>query len=423
MSLGLSLYLDIVRFLASLGVLGGHLVSEPFTKDAIWAPLGVYSTASVTVFFVLSGYVIGFVTETRERAAGAYAVSRVSRLYSVVLIGLVVTFLCDQIGMRYDPQLYRLRDVLMKPESWSGYLASLGFVNEYQIFHFGGIAPGTNGPFWSLSFEATYYLAAGLVLFVPRRLGLLAAALLLAAAGRTIAALLPLWLLGFALYRYRERISLSPRIALLLLPLSALALLGCDHLRHHLPSGNFGIYFPWDRSQRNRDLMFDYAVALIFAANLAAAQNWFARRPAPPQALERIGRWLGSLTFPLYCTHFPALCMFRALSPWPMDSTRNAMFLALATLGLAAAITPACERLKLWLRDWMRPSTLQSVQSVAAWPPQSGEQALVRSSVLSAGDSSRTLRGTSDRRLGRGPIKSRARGSTGCFSMSPVLIA
>lgn len=306
------------------------------------------------MFFVLSGYVIGYVTETRERVARNYAVSRISRLYSVVLIGLALTFLCDRVGMHYDPGLYRLPNVLMKPESWTGYLTSLAFLNEYQVFHFGGIAPGTNGPFWSLSFEATYYTVAGLALFVPRRLGVLAAMVLLAAAGRTIVALLPVWLLGFALYRWRARIGVSPRTALLLLPVSALALLGSAHLRHRLPSLNFGLFFPWDRSQRNRDLTADYLVALIFAAHLAAAQNCFARRAVPTRALERAGHWLGSLTFPLYRTHFPALCLFRALSPWAIDSTRNAIYLALSALGLAVAITPACERLKFWLRDRMR---------------------------------------------------------------------
>jgi peptidoglycan/LPS O-acetylase OafA/YrhL len=354
MSPGLSLYLDVIRFLASLGVLGGHLVSEPFTTDAVWWPLGAYSTPSVTVFFVLSGYVIGYVTESRERTAGSYAISRISRLYSVVLIGLALTFLCDRIGMHYDPGLYRLPNVLMKPESWTGYLASLAFLNEYQVFHFGGIAPGTNGPFWSLSYEATYYAVAGLVLFVPRRLGVIAALVLLAAAGRTITALLPVWLFGFALYRWRARVAISPRTALLLLPLTALALLGSAHLRRRLPGLNFGLIFPWDRSQRNRDLTADYLVALIFAAHLAAAQNWFTHRAAPRRALERVGHWLGLLTFPLYCTHFPALCLFRSLSPWAINSTRNAVFLALSTLGLAVAITPACEGLKLWLRRRLR---------------------------------------------------------------------
>src|SRR5579863_8933339 len=351
MSPGLSLYLDLIRFLAALGVLGGHLVSEPFTTEVLWPPLGAYSTASVTVFFVLSGYIIAYVTSTRERSAGAYAISRISRLYSVVLVGLVLTFACDRIGMRIDPGLYQRPNVLAKPESATGYLASLLFVNEYQVFHFGGIAPGSNGPFWSLSFEASYYLIAGLVLFAPRWVGLLASLALLSVAGRTVAALLPVWALGFALYRWRARISLSPTTALVLMPLTALALLGSSHLRHRLPSLNFGLAFPWDRSQRNRDLMSDYMVALIFAMHLAAAQRWLAQRANPGRMLSRIGHGLGTLTFPLYCTHFPALCLFRALSPWPMNSIANAVFLALAAIALAAAITPGCELLKRWLRE------------------------------------------------------------------------
>ena len=149
-----SLALDGVRFLAALFVLFDHLSSAPFTQNVIPARLGAYGDIAVTVFFVLSGYVIAHVVATREQNAADYAMARLSRLYSVVLPALLLTCAADALGAWLDPAFYAEQKVLWQPVSAAGYVSSALFVNEFQIFGFGGIAPGSNAPFWSLSFEA-----------------------------------------------------------------------------------------------------------------------------------------------------------------------------------------------------------------------------------------------------------------------------
>jgi peptidoglycan/LPS O-acetylase OafA/YrhL len=163
-----SLYLDVLRFLAALAVFLDHLSIHPITKDLIWHRLGAYGSIAVTIFFALSGHVIAHVTATRERTLARYAGARIARMYSVVLVALAATWMLDNLGMALNPDLYAMQRIMWKPQSLEGYAASLLFINEYQIFNFNGIVPGSNGPYWSLSFEVTYYAIAGLCLFAPR---------------------------------------------------------------------------------------------------------------------------------------------------------------------------------------------------------------------------------------------------------------
>ena len=75
-----SIYLDLVRSLAALAVVLDHaaglfrLPCYPF-----------WGHQSVMVFFVLSGYVICYVADTRETTPRAFVVARLARLWSVLV--------------------------------------------------------------------------------------------------------------------------------------------------------------------------------------------------------------------------------------------------------------------------------------------------------------------------------------------------
>jgi peptidoglycan/LPS O-acetylase OafA/YrhL len=345
----LLIYLDLIRIAAAIAVFCDHWSAEPFTGGRIWEALGFYGDLAVTIFFVLSGYVIAFVSATRENCARAYAVSRLSRLYSVAIVALLLTTVLDTVGARIDPGLYEVQKVLWKPESLAGYVSAFFFVNEFQIFQFGGIQPGTDGPFWSLSFEAAYYAIAGLLLFAPRRAGAIAALALLLMAGRTIAAMFPLWLLGFALFHWRRRLAPPSALAWVLFSISGLTLLWLPWALDFFPRKYFGLAFPWACGEFDRILAYDYAVALAFVSHLAAAMT-LAKDVKFPATASRVIRKFSAMTFPLYLMHYPALAFFRAVRPWPAESTANAAFLMISTFVLVAALTPVCERLKLVLR-------------------------------------------------------------------------
>jgi peptidoglycan/LPS O-acetylase OafA/YrhL len=360
-----SLYLDLVRFIAALAVFFSHLGTSPFTKNVLWWRLGEYGDAAVTVFFVMSGYVISFVSASGENNAESYFGSRVSRLYSIVLIALPLTFLFDTIGMALHSDFYAIQKVLLKQESLAGYISAFFFVNEYQAFGFNGISPGTNGPYWSLSFEATYYLLVGIVLFSRRMFWIPVTFVILALAGKTIAALLPVWALGFALYRMRtpEFKSTSPVHAVFWG--SALLLIFSPAIKQYLPSSSDHIFLPWGRGPFNRNLVNDYFIAAAFAAHLVSARVLLAEGLKPIDRLRSAIRWLGSLTFPLYMFHYPALCLFSAISPWGETSVYRAVFVSAMTGALVIVVTPVCDNLKTNIRkkfifkNFVHPSVLR----------------------------------------------------------------
>lgn len=91
-----SIYLDLVRFLAACLVYVYHSNQRWLIEPIL--PLAQHGHSAVIVFFVLSGYVIAYVTDTKERDWATYAASRLSRVYSVALPTIVLTLLLDSIG-------------------------------------------------------------------------------------------------------------------------------------------------------------------------------------------------------------------------------------------------------------------------------------------------------------------------------------
>ena len=224
------------------------------------------------------------------------------------------------------------------------------FLNEFQVFGFDGISPGINNPFWSLSFEGTYYLIAGLALFSGRIFWIPATLLLLALAGRTIIALLPVWAMGYALYHARLRLALPALAARGVFLGSAVLVLALPTIARHLPGDNFGAQFAWGRGPYNRNLVQDYVTAAALSLNLIAARQVLTDSIGIHARIKAIIEWAGSLTFPLYCIHYPAICLLVAMSPWPNTSGIHLAFVGLTIAALIVVVTPVCEGLKRTIR-------------------------------------------------------------------------
>lgn len=345
----LSVYIDVVRFAAAAAVFLAHLSFKHLSGDSVPWYISQFGDVAVAVFFVLSGFVIAHVVATRERDWKSYTVSRVSRLYSVILVAAVATLLFDWAGPRIDPQLYAGKLAFTKPPSVTGYAASALLVNEWHVFGFRGIAPGSNGPWWSLSFEGTYYLVAGFVLFTPRVISIPLSAAVLAMSGITIAVLFPLWWLGFGLYRLSQGLGRNAKIGGALFALGGLLLLIYPYVVWRIP--HLPISFEFGRGNYQRHVLADYYSATAFAIHLAGAQMLFVKTKTAPAAVERFSRWLGSMTFPLYLVHFPMLPFFAAALPLQKASATQAVAIAACTFLAVAAITPVCDWLKAQLRS------------------------------------------------------------------------
>jgi len=358
----MSAYLDLVRFLAALAVYIVHLAASPITEDFLPWQLSQFGSVAVTIFFVLSGYVIAHVVKNRERCWTSYTSSRMSRLYSVAIVAALITFAADWIGQAIAPDFYKIPKILSSPPSVQGYAASLSFLNEWQIFGFGGISIGTNGPWWSLSFEATYYLMAGLLLFAPVWISLPASAAILFAAGPTIAVLAPLWGLGYLLYKVNAAVRLSAWAALALFVVGGAAIAAYPYIGLLIPPPE--IPFPFGRGPFQRNVWADYFVALAFALHLTGANRLAMRWQTVPDTIARLFQRAGMLTFPLYLIHYPVLSLVAAVSPFDRHGVVHAAFVSALVAIVVIAATPICEWLKRVLRAEITPR-------LAKWKPAS----------------------------------------------------
>lgn len=345
-----SSYLDLVRFYAAFCVFIQHLAGRPFIENALLWRTADYTANVVPIFFVLSGYVIAHVIKLREHSAREYLEKRISRIYSVVLIALVLTWILDSIGTVINPILYSHSNVLLKDSGYAGYLFTLLLLNEYQVLNLGGIAPGTNGPLWSLSFEMTYYAVAGLIIFATKWWKFPAAVLVLALGGRTIVAMAPFWAAGFILYRAKNKLIFPLWLATPVFLSSLFFILKVGSFTEPWDK-NFGEFFPWSIGPFNRMLLNDYATTILFIINLTAAKNIFHDGFPASKKMHQVAAKLGSLTFTLYCIHFPIICFLAAVSPFSKSSWAHVAFIILIVMACTLIIAPLTDIFKNFLKN------------------------------------------------------------------------
>ncbi len=345
-----STYLDAVRLSAALVVMFSHFGQGVLGGGFLWQ-IKPFGSQAVDVFFVLSGFVIGYVTREKERDATTYAIARAARIGSVAFPALAATLLLDWIGTTIDPGLYpQLRPgaVTGDPRAFG---LSLLFLNETWQH----VVPGSNEPYWSLGFEVWYYVIFGIVAFASgrRRWLLVPAALMIA--GPKVAMLFPLWLLGVATHSASRRLRIGlAGSATLFVGSAALALAWAGwrlwRMHNGLPIVNDGAYdrpiFDWPA------IAIDYGAGLLFAANLLGFSITSARLGVRGGGrLGAIISWAAGATFTLYLLHFPLLVFFAAISPWPVATTAYRLYLPLATLVTVFLVAEVTERRK---RAWRR---------------------------------------------------------------------
>jgi peptidoglycan/LPS O-acetylase OafA/YrhL len=299
--LGQSLYLDLVRFLMALEVMIGHATFHGYTgRGFLWQldPFRHLQTA-VVGFFVLSGFVIAFAVKTRETGPRSYTVARVSRMHSVIVPALLLTWAADTLGQAINPGFYKTWDfpTPIPDGQVLRYLLSFFYVNNTGWLP--GMNPGSNGPFWTMTYEVFYYAMFGVAVFARGVARIAGLALLCVAGGLSILLYLPIWLLGAAAYHLQcgRRLPLRTAAATFLL-----SLLGTGTLSTLGPT--IKPLFP------GAAMLLYYAMGVLVALNL-----WSAATVAPSlaralQPAQGLIRWLGMLTFALYLGHRPLLNLF-----------------------------------------------------------------------------------------------------------------
>jgi peptidoglycan/LPS O-acetylase OafA/YrhL len=354
-----SIYLDLVRFTAALVVFASHFGTTKLTGGLFWQ-FQPYGPPAVAVFFVLSGFVIGFVTDQRETAGLVYGVSRAARIYSVALPALVATFVLDRLGHLANPAVYEvLRD---SPPEAVQFISGLFFCNELWYNH---IIIGSNSAYWSLGYEVWYYIIFGLAAFGPARWRWGLVALACAIAGPKILTELPLWLMGLGAYRLCARGSIGLAAGLVLC-LGSMALWGS----YEAAAALWGR--PFDVLDFRQNLMQNYVIGTLFAIHIVGFSAC-ARLIGPVLAtMERPIRWLAGATLTIYLFHQPVGYLLAAISPAPASSAVNRVIVFGGTAVCLLLIAQLTERRKdSWRRGIMRVATMAVGPRAAKRPVRS----------------------------------------------------
>lgn len=313
-----SLLLDLSRLLAALLVFFHH--AEQITKDRNLSALASFGHDSVVFFFILSGFVIAYVTRHKEKNLVDYATARLARLYSVALPSLVLTYGLFLTGNHFFPASYPAAG----ETDWATVLLSgMVFLN--------GNVP-TNAPYWSICYEAWYYVLFGLFFYLQgyRKYLFLLAGLLMA--GLNIMLLMPIWLLGFACFGKQDALPKNKVLGYALIVLS------------------LGVYL-WMRHWNVDDQLFEASAVLLGGAEQANATLHFSKRYLPDYLIaclfvvlfaglymvrddfqrgfsfcEKGIRLASSYTFALYLYHYPILLFLSHVT----DSSLKAISICLA---------------------------------------------------------------------------------------------
>lgn len=324
-----SIYLDLTRFLAALMVVLAHFEYFGAIPKGAWGLVPEMGRESVIVFFVLSGFVIASTMAQQRPSARAYAVARLSRLYSVALPVLLLGLACALAVRSFTD--------LVPPHSYV--LDKLYVYVPFHLLFLGqhwtlAEVPPYMEPYWSLNYEAWYYLLFGLACYLEGRRRVLLVALTLALMGYKLWLLLPVWLAGAWLCRRSHGPWLSLKAARAGWLASLVLLAAWVGLRLEDPLRMAAIaWWPFPALPLGSADRFlgDYVVCAIVLLNFACA------RDAGFSALERIGpavRLLASYTFTLYLSHAIVIALW--LSFYPQAGSAGA---GLVGLGAAIAAT------------------------------------------------------------------------------------
>lgn len=312
MTRSFSLYLDVLRILAAVVVVISHIGYPRFTDGRwFWVRELNLGSDAVVFFFVLSGLVIAFTAEAKDRTIGGFAFSRITRILSVALPALVIGWALDRTGAQLFPDFYALGWYEPLPIG-EQVLRGLSFSNEWAGME---TRLGTNGPYWSVSYEVAYYAIFAMAFYLR---GMLRVVLILSAviiAGLNIMLLAPCWVIGVLTWqRIKQGRKISPELARVFL--LAPFILYVTALTVDIPTSL--LYFTkiglgLDGLRFSDEFLWNGILAIGVGVHLVGAANLFHNEPTARRSTWV--KWLAGGSFSLYLMHYPLLQFFGPALP------------------------------------------------------------------------------------------------------------
>jgi|GEM_PF-1529920 len=307
LSLGKSSFLDFMRWIAALLVVIGHVelygrmlcgdlytgVSEGYTY------LASHSHAVVIVFFVLSGYLVAYSVENKQRKVeygfGEYFLDRWSRIYSVLIAAVLFTASIDFVGQHFS-QDYLNPNYVPQDRLWLRFSANLLSVQGVQGYR---MQLGTDPALWSIGYEFTYYLLFGFFAFRKQIFGrkqfycALAILLALIFIGVKMSGYFIIWLIGvwsFKLSKKMKRVISGFMLSVLLL--------GALLINHF-----FG-YSHVVESEYVQDLLLAMYLGFILIFDLSSKVS---------ESGAAINKTMAEFSYSLYAFHMPIIFFYYAV--------------------------------------------------------------------------------------------------------------
>ena len=303
---GVSSFLDALRIIAAMTVLLHHYLPPLFGADAHAIP----GHDAVIIFFVMSGYVIAYVTAERDRTVVRYAIHRLARLWSVLMPALGLSLLA---AILVGSQTLEVTPAIYSPARFAAAaLKTATFLGEGWFGQ--GPAP-YNIVVWSLNYEAWYYAIFAAFSFAPTRWRWMAAGGVLVLAGPGVATLFPCWMLGVWLFWNRGRLPLQPPAAYALFAACVTLYVFAYHYRLTFVSRHWLSELTAGQSYHLRgstSVIGDLLIAPLVAGSILAFEHMPAVNAASVRA-RRIMKIASSRTLSLYLFHMP---LFAILYGW-----------------------------------------------------------------------------------------------------------
>lgn len=267
MNKGMSIYLELIRVIATLLVLLSH--ASELAPEALQVVLSELRLGrdGVILFFVLSGYVITWCAIEKEKEWKKFVISRAARIYSVAIPGLLLGVMVSLFisFQQATPVDYTIQ------KAWIYYPLFLTFNSQSWL---GFLFPAGNFPYWSLSFEVWYYVFFGTLLFA-RKLKIVAIITVLLLMGPYIILFLPLWGLGSVLYFAKDKFVPSRFIAAMLFCVTFVLFIAIKitHLDNIVDTYNVALLGSLNSYLPAKQFLGDYLLAISATLNFFAAYH------------------------------------------------------------------------------------------------------------------------------------------------------
>lgn len=341
-----STYLDLFRFLAALTVMLAHLTFPEFVGDLIEYQ-GDYAGAGVVAFFILSGYVIAYVSAEKETDLRSYGINRLARIYSVALPALLLTMLLDLLhtilGSPHKLPIYQYEQLWKYLPVFLTFTSEVGPIRESVL---------TNGVFWSLSYEVWYYITFAVAFYLTgwQRNTLLL--ILVPLIGIRILLFFPLWLAGVGIYYLHRTMTVSETKAKILFYLSIAGFFlvrayGIDAQADQWVNSMTNGFL--DTLRHSQHFPGHYIIGACLALNIFSARYCHLSLITIPVVSNTI-RYCAGFTFAIYLAHVPLRNFFSfVIGHQPGSMSSLALLLGLMLLG-SWGFGFVSERRKDWWR-------------------------------------------------------------------------